>query len=45
MEEAQVRQQALACENVQRHLAGRRVERVIYVPGRLVNLVTSSISG
>jgi leucyl-tRNA synthetase len=39
-EEAQVRQRALACENVRRHLEGRQVTRVIYVPGRLVNLVT-----
>jgi len=39
-EEDDVRQQALASENVRRHLGDRPVERVIYVPGRLVNLVT-----
>ena len=38
--EERIRQQALACENVRRYLENRQVTRVIYVPGRLVNLVT-----
>jgi leucyl-tRNA synthetase len=33
---------ALADDNVQRHLEGKEVERLIYVPGRLVNVVASS---
>jgi leucyl-tRNA synthetase len=40
--EAEVRQRALASENVRRHLEDRRVARVIYVPGRLVNVVTTA---
>ncbi len=39
--EEQVRTRALASENVQRHLAGRSPTRIIYVPGRIVNIVTS----
>jgi leucyl-tRNA synthetase len=39
-EQDQVRREALASERVQRHLEGRSVERVIYVRGRLVNVVT-----
>jgi len=31
---------AMSAENVQRHLDGRGVEKVIYVPGRLVSIVT-----
>ncbi|HET90386.1 MAG TPA: leucine--tRNA ligase [Chloroflexi bacterium] len=40
--EEEARQQALSCEGVRRQLEdeGRRVTRVVYVPGRLVNLVT-----
>ncbi len=38
--EAEVRRQALSCDGVRRHLDGRRVARVVYVPGRLVNVVT-----
>jgi leucyl-tRNA synthetase len=30
---------ALADENVQRHIAGKKVRKIIYVPGRLVNVV------
>ena len=30
---------ALASENVQRHLQGREPKKVIYIPGRLVNIV------
>jgi len=32
---------ARAAERVQAYLAGRRIERVVYVPGRLVNFVVS----
>jgi leucyl-tRNA synthetase len=38
--EDEVKRQALAAEKVQRFLAGNNVHRVIYVPGRLVNIVT-----
>ncbi|HYL44861.1 MAG TPA: class I tRNA ligase family protein, partial [Ktedonobacteraceae bacterium] len=38
--EDEVKRQALASEKVQRYLAGNYVHRVIYVPGRLVNIVT-----
>jgi leucyl-tRNA synthetase len=38
-DEATVRQAALACEPVQRHLDGREPRKVIVVPGRLVNVV------
>jgi len=38
--EAKARELALGCAGVRRHLDGRRVVRVIYVPGRLVNVVT-----
>jgi leucyl-tRNA synthetase len=36
-----IRERALRCEGASRHLEGKRVARVIYVPGRLVNIVTS----
>jgi leucyl-tRNA synthetase len=38
--EAEARELALDCDGVRRHLGDRRVARVIYVPGRLVNVVT-----
>jgi leucyl-tRNA synthetase len=38
--ESEARELALNCEGIRRHLADRRVTRVIYVPGRLVNIVT-----
>ena len=38
--EDEVKRQALATEKVQRFLAGNDVDRVIYVPSRLVNIVT-----
>ncbi len=38
--EEEAREAALADDNVQRHLEGEEVERMIYVPGRLVNFVT-----
>jgi len=41
MTEAEVCERALSCQGVRRHLEGRRVCRVIYVPGRLVNVVTA----
>ena len=31
--------QALSSENVKRYLDGKDVQKVIYVPGRLVNIV------
>ncbi len=37
--EEQVRALALADEGVQRHIAGKPVRKVVYVPGRLVNVV------
>jgi leucyl-tRNA synthetase len=40
IDEAEAREQALACDGVRRQLNGRSVARVIYVPGRLVNVVT-----
>ncbi|MBN1402009.1 MAG: class I tRNA ligase family protein, partial [Anaerolineae bacterium] len=40
MDEARARKLALNSEAVQRALDGRPVERVIYVPGRVLNLVT-----
>ena len=39
IDEQTAKETALADENVQRHLAGRQVRKVIYVPGRLVNIV------
>jgi leucyl-tRNA synthetase len=40
IEEAEARERALNCDGVHRQLDARRVARVIYVPGRLVNIVT-----
>ena len=37
--EEEAKKAALSDENVQRHLEGREVKRVVYVPGRLVNVV------
>ncbi len=37
-----VRERALADDKVRRWLAGRRVARVVVIPGRLVNVVTSA---
>jgi leucyl-tRNA synthetase len=37
--EEEARAAALADENIQRHIAGKDVRKVIYVPGRLVNVV------
>jgi leucyl-tRNA synthetase len=38
--EARARERALHCEGVRRHTDGQHIERVIYVPGRLINVVT-----
>ena len=38
-DEETIRAAALACEPVQRHLAGREPRKIIVVPGRLVNVV------
>ena len=37
--EEEAKQKALESPNVQRHLAGKSIKRVIYVPGRLLNIV------
>jgi leucyl-tRNA synthetase len=39
--EGEARDLVLAREAVRRHVGDRRVERVVYVPGRLVNVVTA----
>ena len=39
VDEASVRALAERDENVQRHLAGKTIRKVVYVPGRLVNFV------
>jgi leucyl-tRNA synthetase len=38
-DEDAIRRAALACEPVQRHLAGRQPRKLIVVPGRIVNVV------
>lgn len=38
-DEATVREAALACEKVVEALAGKQLRKLVYVPGRLVNLV------
>ena len=35
---------AMASNTIQRHLAGKEVVRTVYVPGRLINIVTASIA-
>ncbi len=37
--EEEAKETALADENVRRHLEGKEIRRLIYVPGRLVNIV------
>jgi leucyl-tRNA synthetase len=37
--EEAAREAALADENVQRHIEGREIRKIVYVPGRLVNVV------
>ncbi len=39
--EEEAKEIALADDNVQRHIDGMTIKRVIYVPGRLVNIVTA----
>ncbi len=41
IEEARARELALASPQVQKHIDKRNVERVIYVPGKLVNVVVT----
>jgi len=41
--EAEARALALASERVRQHLDGRRVKDVVYVPGRVVNIVTEPV--
>jgi leucyl-tRNA synthetase len=38
--ESAIREEALASEAVQRHVEGAEVARIIYVPGKLLNIVT-----
>jgi leucyl-tRNA synthetase len=40
MGEGQIQERALDCAGVRRHLSGREVARVVYVPRRLINIVT-----
>jgi leucyl-tRNA synthetase len=40
--EDEAHEQALGCDGVRRQLAGRRVARMIYVPGQVVNVVTET---
>src|SRR4029453_11263640 len=42
IDEARAKELALASPVVQRHIAGRNVRRVVYVPGKLVNIVLGS---
>jgi leucyl-tRNA synthetase len=37
--EAEAKAHALACEGAQRHMDGKRPLKVIYIPGKLVNIV------
>jgi leucyl-tRNA synthetase len=39
IDEERAKELALASERVQAHIDGKRVERIIYVPGKLVNVV------
>ena len=41
--EDEIKQQAMASEKVRRFLAGHEVHRIIYVPGRLVNIVVNIV--
>jgi len=41
IEDEEAKQLALASHGAQRHTEGRQIRRVIYVPGRLVNIVAS----
>jgi leucyl-tRNA synthetase len=38
-QEDEVKEKALAEEGVQRHLNGKQIRKVIFVPDRLINLV------
>jgi leucyl-tRNA synthetase len=38
-DEAEIQKEALAVENVRRHVGDREPRRIIYVPGRLLNIV------
>jgi leucyl-tRNA synthetase len=37
--EAEARQMALGDERIKAHTAGKQIAKVIYVPGKLINLV------
>jgi leucyl-tRNA synthetase len=43
--EVEARQLALACEGVRRYMEDRRVVRIVFVSGRLINIVTESVVG
>jgi leucyl-tRNA synthetase len=43
IDEAEARERALNAEGIRRYVSNRRVRRVIYVPGRLVNVVTEAM--
>ncbi|GAB6057070.1 leucine--tRNA ligase [Desulfonatronum parangueonense] len=36
----QVQREALASENIQKHISGREIAKMIFVPGKLLNIVT-----
>lgn len=36
----QVQREALASENIQKHISGREVAKMVFVPGKLLNIVT-----
>jgi len=40
-EEAAIRETAMAADNVQRHVEGKEIRKVIVVPGKLVNVVVA----
>ncbi|EWH01151.1 hypothetical protein Q427_15515 [Halomonas sp. BC04] len=40
-DKAAIESQALSAENVQRHIEGKTVRKVIVVPGKLVNIVVA----
>ncbi|HSR46951.1 MAG TPA: leucine--tRNA ligase [Anaerolineales bacterium] len=45
VDRAEAERQALASETVRKHLGGKTPRQVVYVPGKLVNIVVSSTPG
>jgi leucyl-tRNA synthetase len=39
IDEERAKELALASQRVQSHIAGKQAQRIIYVPGKLVNVV------